>query len=112
MNVTKRFRVELTVISSWLQEMLKFFMAQQNKLTVPSPAERPLRVTMSTSSLYGTDIVVEEHRELVDKIARHVVYGMITLLDSQLWLYDLLTIVKFVRLQIVRYQHQSCRPTS
>lgn len=28
----------------------------------------------STSSLYGTDIVDEEHRILVDSIARHVVY--------------------------------------
>lgn len=28
----------------------------------------------STSSLYGTDIVHEEHRMLVDSIARHVVY--------------------------------------
>lgn len=28
----------------------------------------------STSSLYGTDIVDEEHRNLVDSIARHVVY--------------------------------------
>ncbi|OXU29518.1 hypothetical protein TSAR_003830 [Trichomalopsis sarcophagae] len=57
-----------------LKEMLKFFQAQQNKLAIPSPAERPLKVTMSTSSLYGTDVVVEEHRQLVDKIARHVVY--------------------------------------
>ncbi|XP_058793688.1 glycerol-3-phosphate acyltransferase 1, mitochondrial isoform X2 [Phymastichus coffea] len=57
-----------------LKEMLKFFIAQQNKLTVPSPGDRTLKVTMSTSSLYGTDVVVEEHRELVDKIARHVVY--------------------------------------
>lgn len=28
----------------------------------------------STSSLYGTDVVDEEHRTLVDSIARHVVY--------------------------------------
>lgn len=28
----------------------------------------------STSSLYGTDVVNEEHRALVDSIARHVVY--------------------------------------
>lgn len=55
--------------------MLKYFQTQQNKLTVPAPSERPLKVTMSTSSLYGTDVVVEEHRQLVDKIARHVVYG-------------------------------------
>ena len=60
--------------------MLKFFQAQQNKLAIPSPAQRPLKVTMSTSSLYGTDVVVEEHRQLVEKIGRHVVYGNYKLL--------------------------------
>jgi len=28
----------------------------------------------STSSLYGTDVVHEEHRSLIDSIARHVIY--------------------------------------
>lgn len=28
----------------------------------------------STSSLYGTDVVQEEHRTLIDSIARHVIY--------------------------------------
>lgn len=32
----------------------------------------------STSSLYGTDVVDEEHRTLVDSIARHVVYDCAT----------------------------------
>lgn len=35
---------------------------------------RRLRHQPSTSSLYGTDVVNEEHRQLVDSIARHVVY--------------------------------------
>ena len=55
--------------------MLKSFQAQQNRAAIPNPSERTLKVTMSTSSLYGTDVVVEEYRQLVDKIARHVVYG-------------------------------------
>lgn len=29
----------------------------------------------SSASLYGTDVVVEEHRQLVESIARHIVYG-------------------------------------
>lgn len=35
---------------------------------------RRLQHQPSTSSLYGTDIVDEKHRTLVDSIARHVVY--------------------------------------
>ncbi|XP_053977074.1 glycerol-3-phosphate acyltransferase 1, mitochondrial isoform X1 [Hylaeus volcanicus] len=63
-----------------LREMLKSFQTQQNKLTniKTAPVERPLKYTMSTSSLYGTDVVVEEHRQLVDSIARHVVYDSST----------------------------------
>ncbi|XP_076382724.1 glycerol-3-phosphate acyltransferase mino isoform X1 [Megalopta genalis] len=59
-----------------LREMLSAFQAQQNKLTVnkTSPTEKTLKYTMSSSSLYGTDVIVEEHRQLVDSIARHVVY--------------------------------------
>lgn len=60
-----------------LREMLRSFQAQQSKLAArpkaPTP-EKTLKYTMSSSSLYGTDIVVEEHRQLVDGIARHVVY--------------------------------------
>lgn len=57
--------------------MLKSFQAQQNRLTVDktSPTEKTLKYTMSSSSLYGTDVIIEEHRQLVDSIARHVVYG-------------------------------------
>ncbi|KAL6262598.1 hypothetical protein P5V15_005392 [Pogonomyrmex californicus] len=56
-----------------LREMIKTFQAQQSKLALGSP-ERSLKYTMSNSSLYGTDVIVEEHRQLVDSIARHVVY--------------------------------------
>lgn len=46
------------------------------KLTRQSsgPLGRRLQHQPSTSSLYGTDVVDEEHRQLVDSIARHVVY--------------------------------------
>lgn len=53
--------------------MVKTFQAQQNKL-IGSP-ERPLKSSISNTSLYGTDVIVEEHRQLVDRIAKHVVYG-------------------------------------
>lgn len=57
------------------QEMVKAFQTQQNKLALRTSPERPLKYTMSNTSLYGTDVVVEEQRQLVDSIARHVVYG-------------------------------------
>ncbi|GAB1860008.1 Glycerol-3-phosphate acyltransferase, mitochondrial [Camponotus japonicus] len=53
-----------------LREMIKTFQAQQNR----SSSKQTLKYTMSNSSLYGTDVIVEEHRQLVDNIARHVVY--------------------------------------
>ncbi|XP_015514001.1 glycerol-3-phosphate acyltransferase 1, mitochondrial isoform X2 [Neodiprion pinetum] len=57
-----------------LREMLKSLQAQQNKLTVQSAASRPLKSTVSSSSLYGTDVVSEEYRQLVDCIAKHVIH--------------------------------------
>lgn len=59
-----------------LREMLKYFQNQQNKLVggkIP-PSQKTLKSTMSSSSLYGTDIIAEEYRLLVDSIARHVVH--------------------------------------
>lgn len=38
------------------------------------PVHKRLTHQPSTSSLFGTDVVHEEHRALVDSIARHVVY--------------------------------------
>lgn len=55
--------------------MVKTFQAQQNKMVIKPMLERSLKSSVSNSSIYGTDIVVEEHRQLVDGIARHVVYG-------------------------------------
>lgn len=54
--------------------MLKAFQVQQNKTNL-TPTEKPLKYTLSTSSLYGTDVVVEENRQLIDSIGRHVVFG-------------------------------------
>lgn len=59
-----------------LREMVKTFQAQQNKFHLGSPSKRPLTYSMSNSSLYGTDVIVEEHRQLVNNIARHVVYDL------------------------------------
>nr|XP_033203282.1 glycerol-3-phosphate acyltransferase 1, mitochondrial isoform X2 [Bombus vancouverensis nearcticus] len=59
-----------------LKEMLKSFQNQSKLNGVKiSPAEKPLRSTVSSSSLYGTDVVAEEYRQLVDSLARHVVYN-------------------------------------
>ncbi|CAD6994052.1 unnamed protein product [Ceratitis capitata] len=41
---------------------------------VYKPSERTLQHNQSTSSLYGTDVVCEEHRTLIDSISREVVY--------------------------------------
>ncbi|XP_055377011.1 glycerol-3-phosphate acyltransferase 1, mitochondrial isoform X2 [Condylostylus longicornis] len=41
---------------------------------VYTPNEKKLRHMQSTSSLYGTDVVKEEHRTLVDSISRQVVF--------------------------------------
>lgn len=38
------------------------------------PSSRILKHNQSTSSLYGTDVVCEEHRNLIDSISRQVVY--------------------------------------
>lgn len=38
------------------------------------PCARTLQHNQSTSSLYGTDVVCEEHRNLIDSISRQVVF--------------------------------------
>ncbi|XP_014471342.1 PREDICTED: glycerol-3-phosphate acyltransferase 1, mitochondrial isoform X2 [Dinoponera quadriceps] len=57
-----------------LREMVKTFQAQQNKAIIKPLSEGSLKSSISSTSIYGTDIVVEEHRQLVDRIARHIVY--------------------------------------
>lgn len=46
----------------------------QSKLSTLN-GKKILHTVPSSASLYGTD-VIEEHRQLVDSIARHVIYGM------------------------------------
>lgn len=41
---------------------------------VYKPSARQLQHNQSTSSLYGTDVVCEEHRALIDSISRQIVY--------------------------------------
>lgn len=61
-----------------IRELVKSFnrFAQQNEVssTIGSPSTRQLQHNPSSSSLYGTDIVREEQRSMVESIARHVVY--------------------------------------
>lgn len=56
-----------------LQELVKSF-RKANELGSKPGIRRSLQHNPSTSSLYGTDVVQEENRVLVDSIARHVVY--------------------------------------
>ncbi|KAK1125192.1 hypothetical protein K0M31_006532 [Melipona bicolor] len=58
-----------------LKEMLNSFQNQSmlNRVKISS-VEKPLNSTISSSSLYGTDVVIEEYRQLVNSLARHVVY--------------------------------------
>jgi len=46
--------------------------------SIPNGDTKPKKVLHSlpsSASLYGTDIVSEEHRQLVESIARHIIYG-------------------------------------
>ncbi|XP_059611909.1 glycerol-3-phosphate acyltransferase 1, mitochondrial isoform X2 [Phlebotomus argentipes] len=59
-----------------LRELVDAFKRNQER-ELPSkaePGDRLLQQTKSSTSLYGTDIVQEDNRALVDSIARHVVY--------------------------------------
>lgn len=56
-----------------LRELVKSF-SKANENGVKPGLKRSLQHNPSTSSLYGTDVVQEEHRVLVENIARHVVY--------------------------------------
>lgn len=47
---------------------------EDGSLKIYKPSARTLQHNLSTSSLYGTDVVCEEHRNLIDSISRQVVY--------------------------------------
>ncbi|XP_063988733.1 glycerol-3-phosphate acyltransferase 1, mitochondrial isoform X2 [Diachasmimorpha longicaudata] len=58
-----------------LKEMVRFIDIQLAKQgSVAKPVEKPLKNTMSTSSLFGTDVMDDEHKQLVESLGRHVVY--------------------------------------
>lgn len=58
-----------------LRELVRSFNKQMETAGPEMSGDhKNLHHTASTSSLYGTDVVREEHRALVDNIARHVVY--------------------------------------
>ncbi|XP_030371428.1 glycerol-3-phosphate acyltransferase 1, mitochondrial isoform X2 [Scaptodrosophila lebanonensis] len=48
--------------------------AKDGSAKIYKPASRTLQHNQSTSSLYGTDVVCEEHRNLIESISRQVVF--------------------------------------
>lgn len=59
-----------------LKELVKSFRERQelnSSVPRPIPSQRKLLTGPSTTSMYGIE-VIDKHRELVDNIARHVVY--------------------------------------
>lgn len=58
-----------------LKELVKSFRERQEQMSIPHaiPSQRKLLTGPSTTSMYGIE-VIDKHRELVDNIARHVVY--------------------------------------
>ncbi|KAL9891613.1 glycerol-3-phosphate acyltransferase mino isoform 1-T3 [Glossina fuscipes fuscipes] len=47
---------------------------EDGSMKIYKPSARTLQHNQSTSSLYGTDVVCEEHRSLIESISRQVVY--------------------------------------
>lgn len=47
---------------------------EDGSMKIYKPSARTLQHNQSTSSLYGTDVVCEEHRNLIDSISRQVVF--------------------------------------
>ncbi|XP_055848685.1 glycerol-3-phosphate acyltransferase 1, mitochondrial isoform X1 [Episyrphus balteatus] len=47
---------------------------EDGNMKIYKPGAKTLQHNQSTSSLYGTDVVCEEHRTLIDSISRQVVY--------------------------------------
>lgn len=46
------------------------------KVPASVPSKRLLKSNPSTTSLYGTDVVSDEHKSLVESISKHVIYGI------------------------------------
>lgn len=56
---------------------MKTFNANGKIQTSNGGPTKKLRSNPSTTSLYGTDVVSDEHKSLVEKISKHVIYGML-----------------------------------
>ncbi|XP_050310386.1 glycerol-3-phosphate acyltransferase 1, mitochondrial isoform X1 [Anthonomus grandis grandis] len=57
-----------------LRELIKTFDQHKASTTKPNSIHRILKSNPSTNSLYGTDVVSEEHKSLVENISKHVLY--------------------------------------
>ncbi|XP_022917375.1 glycerol-3-phosphate acyltransferase 1, mitochondrial isoform X2 [Onthophagus taurus] len=55
-----------------LRELIKTF--NSNGRTTKAPVAKMLKSNPSTTSLYGTDVVSDEHKTLVENISKHVIY--------------------------------------
>ena len=42
---------------------------------LPANGLKMLKSNPSTTSLYGTDVVSDEHKTLVESISKHIIYG-------------------------------------
>lgn len=58
-----------------LRELVKTFNVNGKMPINNDPNKRLLKSNPSTSSLYGTDVVSEEHKSLVETISKHIIYG-------------------------------------
>lgn len=47
----------------------------QSKKVPANGLKKLLKSNPSTTSLYGTDVVSDEHKSLVESISKHIIYG-------------------------------------
>ena len=81
MNLKKQSRKIISGLKDMLRNILDLFQEyiQRNGLVVSPRAEprlpdSPIRSFGSNSSLYGTDVVIEEQRQTIEDVAKHVLY--------------------------------------
>lgn len=69
----------LSLFPLFLQELVKTF-DMTKKTTAPNGivGSKTLKSNPSTNSLYGLDVVSHEHKQLVEDISKHIIYGMFT----------------------------------
>lgn len=59
----------------YFQELVKTFNANGNIVIPNGVSNKVLKSNPSMSSLYGTDVVSEPHKNLVESISKHIIYG-------------------------------------